>query len=146
RLHDSEAQLHTLNEKLLAVKNNTFSSDEDAFAKAKQQESFELVETEKNSESVVPEDQSAEEVLLAFANRVRSRESPDDIEKSIRKKFDEEEVDGSWAYDYETNIRDLVAADQDNNFNIQELSCRTSACEMKIVANESNAMLLGALF
>ncbi|SNY53176.1 hypothetical protein SAMN06297280_2325 [Arsukibacterium tuosuense] len=86
------------------------------------------------------------DILLAFANRIRSGESISSIEDKALKQFREEEVDGNWAYEYEANIRDLVLADEENKFDIQELTCKASICELKITANENNAMNLGTLF
>lgn len=91
-------------------------------------------------------DVSKSDTLLAFARKIQNGESIAGIESNIRKKFNEEEVDGNWAYEYENNIRDLVAMDGNNNIDIQELSCKTSTCEVKISANETNAMVLGTMF
>ena len=66
--------------------------------------------------------------------------------KTADDRFENEEVDTDWAYEYESNIHDFVANEESNSFNIQELTCKTSACEMKITANENNVTRLGTLF
>lgn len=84
--------------------------------------------------------------LLAFAKRIKSGESPVSIESNIYQKFSEEQVDTGWAYEYEANIRDLIVADKSNKFDIKELNCKTTACELKIYADENNATNLGVVF
>ena len=84
--------------------------------------------------------------LLAFARRIQSGENVASIEDDIRKNFNEEALDENWAYTFESNIHELVAQDEQNNFNIQELVCKTTVCEIKLTANENNSFMLGTLF
>lgn len=138
-LQSSKALLVSLNEKLSGQQEVSVSSENMHIPATPQQkvESIEPYKTEKESER---------EVLLAFAERLKNGERLANIEDKLREKFKKEEVDGNWAYEYEANIRDLVTADSEGNFDIRELNCKTSACEMKITANENNAMHLGILF
>lgn len=84
--------------------------------------------------------------LLAFAKRIKSGESSTSIENDIYEKFPDEQVDADWAYEYEANIRDLIATDESNKFDIKELNCKTTACELKIYADQNNAINLGTEF
>ncbi|MEO2266909.1 hypothetical protein V1358_06315 [Pseudoalteromonas sp. YIC-656] len=86
------------------------------------------------------------DALLALAKKIKKGESIADIEENFRTRFNKEAIDDYWAYDYENNIRDMIAADANNRFEIQELQCKTNACELKITATQSNAMLLGTQF
>jgi hypothetical protein len=138
-LQNSKAISASLNEKLLGLQ-RTSDLPEEMPVKITQQKQ---VEPEQSFEK---EKEPEMDALLAFAKRIKNGESIANIEDNFREQFYEEEVDGNWAYEYETNIRDLAAADENNNFNIQELNCKTSACEIKITANENNAIILGTLF
>jgi len=81
--------------------------------------------------------------LLAFARQIKAGGNP---ERDAREQFANEEVDENWAYEHEDNIRSLVAADEEQRFNIQELNCKSTACEMKVLAESYNATSLGVQF
>ncbi len=100
-------------------------------------------ETPKTPDNTMP---SSTEALLAFAKKIQQGQNLEDIQSRFKQKFSEEPVDEYWAYDYESNIRDMVAADETNQFKIQELKCKSSACEIKITATKDNATHLGTLF
>ena len=110
-LQNSKAISASLNEKLLGLQ-RTSDLPEEMPVKITQQKQ---VEPEQSFEKEPEMD-----ALLAFAKRIKNGESIANIEDNFREQFYEEEVDGNWAYEYETNIRDLVAADENNNFNIQK--------------------------
>ncbi len=84
--------------------------------------------------------------LRELAKMLKPGKGISSIEEGFRENFKEEEVDSGWAYEYESKIRDLVAAEESNSFNVQELTCKTTACEMKISADNNSAMSLGMLF
>ena len=138
-LQNSKALSAALNEKLLGLQRISDLPKEIPIKTTQQTQ----VEPERSFET---EKEPEMDTLLAFAKRIKNGESIANIEDNFRKQFYEEEIDGNWAYEYEANIRDLVAADEKNNFDIQGLNCKTSACEVKITANENNAMILGTLF
>jgi hypothetical protein len=135
-LQNSKISLALLNKELLELKRASVSREEIDVPDAKPKKVASLpsnnIETKEDAD-----------ILSALANRIRSGES---IVDTALKQLREEEVDGNWAYEYEANIRDFIAADKENNFDIQELTCKKTICELKILANDKNAMYLGALF
>ncbi|MEW6992627.1 hypothetical protein AADZ91_18360 [Colwelliaceae bacterium 6441] len=136
----SKVLISSLNNEILELKKQRVVQEvvNTPLSKPKKDEVIDFIK----AEEVITES----DALLAFAKKIQSGESIADIESNMRKKFSEEEVDGNWAYEYENNIRDLVMSDENNNFDIQELSCKTSACEVKITATKDNAMVLGTMF
>lgn len=135
-LQNSEISLALVNKELLEIKKVSVSQEKtdvpDAQPRKVESLASDNIETKNDTD-----------VLLAFTNRIRSGES---IVDTALKQLREEEVDGSWAYEYEANIRNFIAADKENKFDIQELTCKKTICELKLLANDNNAMYLGALF
>lgn len=139
RLEKSEAPSASVNNEVLELKNNSVAYE------------FAIPPTAPEEKTDLLEDNSSEtktdmDVLLAFASKIRSGDSISSLEDKALKQFMEEEVDGSWAYHYEANIRDFVASDEERKFDIQELTCKRTLCELKIIANNDNALMLGTLF
>jgi len=93
-----------------------------------------------------PEESTSNKSFLAIFDKLKNGEKMSDIVKTADDRFENEDVDTDWAYEYESNIHDFVANEESNSFNIQELTCKASACEMKITANENNVQRLGVLF
>ncbi|MEE4244296.1 MAG: hypothetical protein V2I33_02730 [Kangiellaceae bacterium] len=138
-LREKEVYITALNKELRELKSSsTMSGDKVAASQQRYQ-----VEA---ARPVVTQAKSDNDALLALANRIRSGDGINTFESNIREKFNDEDIDENWAYDYEENIRSLAAMDEDNRFDIQDLSCKTSACEVKLTANENNVMMLGTLF
>jgi len=98
--------------------------------------------------SAVPEsnENTSNKSILAMLDKLKRGDKLSDIVKAADHIFENEEVDTEWAYEYESNIHDFVANEESHSFNIQELTCKSSACEMKITANENNVHRLGVLF
>lgn len=138
-LKKSEAPTASLNDEVLALKSYPVASELATIPAAPE-------EKPEYSEDNSSETKTDMDVLLAFASRMRSGESISSIEDKALTQFREEEVDGSWAYQYEANIRDFIASDEDRKFDIQELTCKRTLCELKIIANDDNALQLGTLF
>lgn len=103
-------------------------------------------DVEKLEKTNEQEHSDSSQALLALAKKIQSGKSIADIESSVRERFESEEVDSQWAFEYEDNIRNLVAEDKEQNFQVQELVCKTTACEIKLSADKDRAMLLGTLF
>lgn len=82
--------------------------------------------------------------LQAFSKRIID-ESNYDSRQDVDEEFEQEDVDPEWAYEYEQNVRELVQNDDTYGFDIQSLSCKTTACKLKMTADESNSMYLGAM-
>ncbi|MBA6348282.1 MULTISPECIES: hypothetical protein [unclassified Colwellia] len=82
--------------------------------------------------------------LQAFSKKIID-ESNYDSRQDVDEEFEQEEVDHEWAYEYEQNVRELVQNDDKYGFDIQSLSCKTTACKLKMTADESNSMYLGAM-
>ncbi|WP_448547818.1 hypothetical protein [Thalassotalea fusca] len=137
-LQQNQALVDTLNEEIIRLKSQALLTKNLATPEPQEQ-----VDT---TEAAVFEEKSSTEELLRLARRIKNGESVADIQSKIHKRFDEEDIDGSWAYQYEANIRDFVARDENSHFDIQELICKSTVCEMKLTANENNATQLGTLF
>ena len=84
--------------------------------------------------------------LLSIVKRIQNGEKLADIQSYTQSSFSNEEIDNDWAYEYESNIRDFIAADVNNNFDLQSVTCKSTACEVKIFTNENSAMQVGTLF
>ncbi|RYV01112.1 hypothetical protein SOPP22_16255 [Shewanella sp. OPT22] len=84
--------------------------------------------------------------LLSIIKRIQNGEKLESIQATTHDNFTGEVVDSDWAYDYETNIRNFIAADTDNSFDLQSVTCKSTACEVKIFANKGSAMQVGTLF
>ena len=70
-------------------------------------------------------DNSKRNPLFAIMQRMKNGESINDINAKAFERFESEEIDDDWAYNYESHIRDIAAADAENNFNIQTVNCKT---------------------
>lgn len=60
--------------------------------------------------------------------------------------FEEEEIDQSWAYEYETLIRSWLAKENEHNFDLHNVTCKSSRCKVALYATEDNAIYLAAMF
>lgn len=138
-LDRSKVTLASLNNELNELK-RALASSENTVALALQNEEIE------KAEPVVAEKAPNKSPSLSIAEKIRRGESLVGSEDNFREKFYSEEVDAEWAYEYEANIRELAISDEENRFDIQELLCKTSGCEIKISANENNAGDLGLSF
>ena len=67
-------------------------------------------------------------------------EKEQQVELTTHEKFEIEEVDYNWSYDYENTIRDSLYQTLDADFiNIELLECRTTICKLKISPSENTA-------
>ena len=70
--------------------------------------------------------------FLALANRLRSGDNFADINSLAWENYNNEQIDTRWAYQYEANIRELLAAAEENRFNVETVTCKSTACEVKL--------------
>ena len=138
-LEKSETSIASLNNEVSDLKRYSVTSEVANIATV-QEEKTEVLEV--NSSEI----KTDMDVLLAFASKIKSGDSISSLEDKALTQFREEEVDGSWAYHYEANIRDFIVSDDERKFDIQELTCKKTLCELKIIANDDNALQLGTLF
>lgn len=139
KLEKSEESIVLLNREVLELKRYQAASELATVAPLPEEKTAPL---EANSS----ETKTDMDVLLAFASKIRSGDSISSLEDKAITQFREEDVDVSWAYHYEANIRDFIASDKERKFDIQELMCKKTLCELKIIANNDNALQLGTLF
>lgn len=85
------------------------------------------------------------ESLLQFSNDLGIKHNSQ-TSHATDPSFEAEAVDPNWAYKQENNIHALIQADQSFGFNIQNLSCKTTRCELELMASPDNSMYLGAVF
>ena len=60
--------------------------------------------------------------------------------------FEGEEIDQNWAYEYETQIRSWLANENEHNFDLHNVTCKSSRCKVTLYTTEDNATYLAAMF
>jgi len=106
-----------------------------------------LVNTKENqlasSYDLVEEKQKMNKLFKSFGIDEKSLEN---YKHGIDENFEEELVDYNWAPEYEQNIRALVNTDDSYGFDIQELTCKSTACEIKLTATQNEGLSIGGNF
>ncbi len=86
-----------------------------------------------------------EEQLSQFADSVLSK-APELNAHEVDELFVNEERDEIWASDLETKVYSLIQQDQTHGFIMENLSCKTTRCQLDLNANGDNGMYIGAMF
>ncbi|MBA6339337.1 hypothetical protein H4J57_19315 [Colwellia sp. BRX8-7] len=139
-LKDNQAMIALLQKSNLKMKEKNIENlsemaeESPSNIKEKQQES---------SYDLVEEKQKANKFFKSFGFDEKSLKN---YKHGIDENFEEELVDYNWAPEYEQNIRALVNTDDTSSYDIQELTCKSTACEIKLAATQDEGLFIGRNF
>jgi hypothetical protein len=92
------------------------------------------------SQPISSDEQASAEQLIPLAKQMNSEIAP--LQRT-KNKFNSEEIDDDWAYDYENSIRVLIESNADSDFIMLDTKCKTTICEVSMMADDNNAIVVG---